>query len=74
MSRKAKISKALKSRVWSDHYDKYTAFAICPICNRTEIREAVFDAGHKISEANGGSTTPENLIPICASCNQSMGS
>ncbi len=32
-----------------------------------------FQAGHDIPESKGGATKPENLYPICARCNGSMG-
>ena len=32
-----------------------------------------FHAGHILAEANGGKTTLDNLIPLCALCNTSMG-
>ncbi len=32
-----------------------------------------FQAGHDIPESKGGATKPENLYPICARCNTSMG-
>jgi hypothetical protein len=35
------------------------------------IRE--FHVGHVTSEANGGNMNIDNLRPICATCNNSMG-
>ena len=32
-----------------------------------------FEAGHIIPESKGGGTHIENLLPICAECNKSMG-
>lgn len=32
-----------------------------------------YHAGHIVSEANGGEVTVENIRPICAACNLSMG-
>lgn len=32
-----------------------------------------FQAGHDIPESKGGATSPDNLYPICARCNTSMG-
>jgi len=32
-----------------------------------------FHCGHVVSEINGGELEPENLKPICQSCNSSMG-
>jgi hypothetical protein len=33
-----------------------------------------FHAGHIISDKDGGLPVVDNLIPICATCNTSMGS
>ena len=46
----------------------------CVCCNYQEIRQIEFHCGHIIAEVNGGETTVENLKPICAQCNLSMGS
>lgn len=32
-----------------------------------------FEAGHVIPESKGGKTHIENLLPICSTCNKSMG-
>ena len=51
--------------------DKGTAPCLC--CERTTIRQLEFHCGHVIAEAHGGTTTVDNLRPICAQCNLSMG-
>jgi hypothetical protein len=33
-----------------------------------------FECGHDIAKCKGGFDTVENLIPICSTCNKSMGS
>jgi len=33
-----------------------------------------FQCGHNVPESKGGSTTLQNLVPICSRCNLSMGS
>jgi 5-methylcytosine-specific restriction endonuclease McrA len=38
-----------------------------------DIYQASFSCGHIISEFNGGLNKIENLMPICNSCNSSMG-
>ncbi len=45
----------------------------CLCCNLTQISQMNFHCGHVIAEVNGGSLDPENLKPICHSCNSSMG-
>jgi hypothetical protein len=44
----------------------------CYTCNKL-ISAFDFEVGHVIAEANGGSTTEDNLKPICRTCNRSMG-
>ena len=71
--RKQRIPKTLKRAVWDTYVgvDKGTAPCLC--CERTSIRQLEFHCGHVISEARGGTTTVENMRPICAQCNLSMG-
>ena len=38
------------------------------------INSKTFTGGHIISEKNGGFITVDNILPICNSCNSSMGS
>ena len=42
-------------------------------CNTVEINQSNFEAGHIISEFNGGPITVDNILPICGTCNRSMG-
>ena len=42
-------------------------------CKHQDIRQIEFHCGHIIAEKNGGTTTIQNLRPICAQCNLSMG-
>ena len=44
----------------------------CYCCQVRTITAFDFEAGHVISIKNGGSNAPENLRPICRSCNASM--
>jgi HNH endonuclease len=71
--RKKKISKKLREEVWLKHFGE-TFSSKCPIqwCTR-KISAFSFEAGHNIPESKGGQTTIDNLIPICADCNRSMG-
>ena len=73
MARKKKIPVAFKEQIWLRQFG--TKFqGKCPTswCKNT-ISVFDFHAGHKIAESKGGATTPDNLIPICARCNTSMG-
>lgn len=71
--RRKPIPQALRWQVWL-HYagEHYKAKCAVPWCMNI-MRITDFQAGHKQADAAGGETTLENLIPICASCNLSMG-
>lgn len=72
-NRKKTIPKKLKNQVWDEYIGKELGIANCLCCNESEISKSEFHAGHYISEVNGGKTNKENLRPICAGCNLSMG-
>lgn len=46
----------------------------CPVrwCN-TILTPFTFEVGHNVPESRGGATVLENLRPLCAQCNRSMG-
>jgi len=44
----------------------------CVSCLRETISIGNFHAGHIKAHANGGSSTLDNLVPICMLCNTSM--
>ena len=46
----------------------------CICCNYNQITVHNFHAGHIISHANGGSSSIDNIMPLCSSCNLSMSS
>jgi len=69
---KAHIPKALREQVWIQHYGPIFHNK-CPTrwCqNRVNVFD--FQVGHNVPESKGGSTTIDNLIPICGRCNLSM--
>ena len=70
--KKKQIPKTLKMTVWYTHIGKEIGMVKCPCCNSNEISQMDFDCGHVIAESKGGSTTVENLKPICNKCNRSM--
>lgn len=70
---KKKISQLMKRRVWAKHIGEEIGKHKCLCCNMTDITQLTFNCGHIVAEANGGDLTVENLIPICQSCNSSMG-
>ena len=71
--RKATIPAAFREQIWIRDCGK-TFEAKCPTpwCqNRITVFD--FQSGHNIPESKGGPTKPENLLPLCSRCNQSMG-
>ena len=66
------IPKSLKNIVWDKHIGKEKGIGECDVC-KCEIDSKNFDCGHIISVKNGGETNETNLLPICATCNKSMG-
>jgi len=72
--RKTKIPKALREQVWIQHmgrvFDGHCRIVWC----KNTINAFDFQCGHNVPESKGGKTNIDNLIPICARCNNSMGS
>jgi 5-methylcytosine-specific restriction endonuclease McrA len=71
--KKKPIPSALREAVWIINcgraFDHKCMVSWCP-----NIMSAFdFQAGHNIPESHGGPTNIDNLIPICARCNNSMG-
>ncbi len=65
------LPKSVRENVWI-RYIGNSMVGKCYVCRRA-ITHDHFQAGHVISRANGGGDTPENLRPICGSCNRGMG-
>jgi hypothetical protein len=66
------IPATLKNILWHTYFNT-SITGLCQCCKVETISKAIFDAGHIISEKNGGKVTLENLKPICKLCNSSMG-
>ena len=58
--------------MWDKHIGAHIGLTKCLCCKHQSIRQIEFHCAHIISEKNGGTTTLNNLIPICAQCNTSM--
>lgn len=71
--KKKGVPTALKNAVWMT-YNGSTFEAKCHVswC-KNKVTVFNFEAGHDIPESKGGATCLDNLRPICASCNKSMG-
>lgn len=71
--RKAKIPKALREQVWRNYIGSaYNAPCLVTWCTN-QISVFDFEVGHNIPESKGGTLDIQNLRPICARCNRSMG-
>jgi 5-methylcytosine-specific restriction endonuclease McrA len=69
---KQKIPKALREQVWLKHVGSlYQSKCTIKWCQNT-MTVFDFEAGHNIPESKGGTTTLNNLFPICSRCNRSM--
>jgi len=66
------IPKSLKILVWNKHIGKEMGTGDCHVC-KTVMDSKNFECGHIISVKDDGETTIDNLLPICSSCNKSMG-
>jgi 5-methylcytosine-specific restriction endonuclease McrA len=71
--RKKSIPKSLKKMVWDKYIGADIGKSKCMCCKYQDVRQIEFHCGHVIAEANGGETNINNLRPICAQCNLSMG-
>lgn len=71
--RKTPIPRTLKRKVWRKWLTEDIGSVLCPVCESTKIFQDDHHCAHIIAEAEGGSTTEDNLIPVCAGCNLSMG-
>jgi len=70
---KKKIPQAIRVQVWNTYIGEQARSGECmALCHKT-IDVTDFECGHVVAEAKGGSTTIDNLRPICHHCNRSMG-
>ena len=71
--RKAKIPASVQEAIWIQKMGRiFEGKCLVPWCPNL-INVFDYHAGHNIPESKGGSIDPENLFPICARCNLSMG-
>lgn len=71
--RRKTIPKHIKTLVWNKYIGRETVESKCLSCKQEKIDMRNFHCGHVIAEAKGGDLTINNLRPICAPCNLSMG-
>ena len=72
-ARRKGIPKHVKTLVWNKHIGAAVNSTKCMSCREELISIRNFHCGHVIAEAKGGDSTINNLRPICAACNSSMG-
>lgn len=72
-TKKTTIPKGVKNNCWDKIAGSDRGLFNCPVCAVATIDAKNFEAGHIISEKNGGLVVVDNLIPICNMCNRSMG-
>jgi 5-methylcytosine-specific restriction endonuclease McrA len=72
--KKKNIPKTLKKQVWDTWVGPTIGETNCLCCEHQKVRQIEFHCGHIKAEVTGGKTNVENLRPICAQCNLSMGS
>jgi 5-methylcytosine-specific restriction endonuclease McrA len=72
--KKKTIPKALREQVWIKNigasFESECTVSWC----KNIINVFDFHVGHDVPESKGGETSIDNLKPICARCNLSMGS
>jgi hypothetical protein len=67
------IPKVVKDQSWAKWIGDDVAKAKCMCCGIHEIKMNSFHCGHVVALVNGGKSSVDNLRPICAACNLSMG-
>lgn len=72
--KKKQIPQKVRHLTWNEYIGEDRGTGVCCCCKKTSISQQNFHCGHFISEKNGGECMVENLRPICAGCNLSMGS
>ena len=68
------IPSVLKKQVWAKYIGNHISTHKCLCCKINDILMNEHQCGHVNPESKGGELTIENLRPICAGCNSSMGS
>ena len=73
---KQKIPPEMRFKIWETYVGNYLE-SLCFCCKSKRITPFTsynaFQAGHILSENEGGKIEIGNLLPICASCNRKMG-
>jgi 5-methylcytosine-specific restriction endonuclease McrA len=62
----------IKNFVWKSYFPNITQ-TNCPVCSQNAISFDNYSLGHIHPKSRYGTNTPNNLIPICSTCNTLMG-
>lgn len=71
-NKKEKIPATVRNSVW-EIYNGPNSISKCFCCDVESISKANFVCGHILAENKNGTVDLENLVPLCSSCNLSMG-
>lgn len=72
-NRKPAVCKITRQLVWNRWIGARNGIGYCWCCRSTIISTFDFEAGHVQAQSKGGGDNVDNLRPICAGCNRSMG-
>ena len=72
-SKRKLTPKTVRTDVWNKYIGKTIAQHACLCCKNKLILNTSFECGHIVACSKGGSTSIDNLRPICSECNRSMG-
>jgi len=72
-STKKTLSIVERRNAWYYRFGEDCGRTTCGVCLKRQITQMDHTTGHIHAEAKGGTSDPENLLPICDSCNRAMG-
>ena len=70
--KRKKIPETIKDIIWKSTYGNVLEHG-CICCSKTVITRSSCEYAHKIAHSNGGTVEPDNIIPLCHTCNHKMG-
>jgi hypothetical protein len=71
-STRKSVPKPIKEQSWKRAFGTKVS-GLCSVCQHHTISVWECHYGHIVSLKNFGQDTVDNLLPVCASCNESMG-
>lgn len=71
--KKKQIPPRLRFMTWNVRVGIEVGQTLCDVCEENYISQQDFHCGHITAESKGGTTTLDNLNPICSTCNTGMG-